>query len=52
MSVDEHPLDGPLGDIHQIAIVLEMTGYSNMALRLAAAHEKIQAYLLAEMEEK
>ncbi len=49
---DEHPLDETLGDLHQIAIVLEMTGWTELALRVATAHEKIQTYLVDRMEEK
>ena len=49
MSDEAHPLDESLGDIHECAIALELMGLTPWALKLAFAHEKIQAYLI-EME--
>jgi hypothetical protein len=47
MDHDEHPLDAPLGDIHEIALALQRGGSTEHALRLASAHERIQAYLVS-----
>ncbi len=47
---DVHPLDESLGNIHEIALWLEMEGATELALKLARAHETIQQYLIAEPE--
>ncbi len=43
---DEHVLDESLGNIHECAIALELMGFGDWALKLAVAHETIQAYLI------
>lgn len=56
-TVDEHPLDKPLGDIHEVALMLSMlskrmpweTNLIRMALQLAEAHEAIQNWVLKEI---
>lgn len=53
-----HPLDEPLGDIHEIAIALSMWSkrmpwepeLTRMAVRLAEAHDTIQNWVLEHME--
>jgi len=49
---DVHPLDGALGDIHEIALLLAYREgqYYELAMKLAAAHEAIQQYLVNEMK--
>jgi hypothetical protein len=43
---DGHPLDDALGNIHSVAIALQMHGQNPSATALAKAHEEIQNYLL------
>ncbi len=45
---DEHPCDGPLGDIHEAALFLSTRGWPDVAMKIAMAHEAIQGYLIAE----
>lgn len=48
---NEHVLDKSLGDIHECAIALEMTGRGDWAAKLATAHGKIQDYLVEHADE-
>jgi hypothetical protein len=48
MSDDEHVMDGPLGDIAEIALALAYAGHTEIALKLAIAHDAIQKYLVEE----
>jgi hypothetical protein len=43
---EEHVLDGPLGDIHETALLLQMNGLTEAALKLAKAHEAIEKWVL------
>lgn len=43
---DEHPLDEPLGVIHEMAIQLQILGRRDLAMQLAKAHEQIQSWVL------
>ncbi len=43
-----HPCDEALGNIHALALSLEMSGCTSAALTLATAHERIQQYLIGE----
>ena len=45
-GADEHVLDESLGNIHECAIALQLMGFGDWALKLAVAHETIQAYLI------
>lgn len=47
---EHHPLDRALGVIHEIALILAAHSDYATAQRLAAAHEAIQQYLIAEPE--
>jgi hypothetical protein len=47
---DEHALDESLGNIHACALALELMGLTDWALKLANAHEKIQTYLIENIE--
>ena len=47
MEPDEpHPLDAPLGDVHEVAIWLAYNNLHDIAAKLASAHEQIQNYLV------
>jgi hypothetical protein len=47
---DEHPLDEPLGVIHEAAILLAKEGYCVLAMQIAYAHDQIQEWALKEEE--
>jgi hypothetical protein len=47
---ERHPLDGALGDIHEIALALAAAADYRTAHRLAVSHEAIQQYLIAQPE--
>ncbi len=47
---DEHPMDGPLGAIHEIALFLALEHRDGIAIRLAKAHEALQDYIISENE--
>jgi len=49
---DNHPLDEPLGVIHEAAIVLARAGWSLLAVQLADAHEQIQSWALTTVNPK
>lgn len=62
MDNDMHPLDEPLGDIHEIALLLQFLSgntpdpilceyFHHLAKRLATAHEGVQEWALS-LEDK
>lgn len=46
---EEHPLDAPLGVIHELALILHISGQTDWAVKLADAHNKIQSYVVKNM---
>lgn len=52
MNNDEHPLDQPLGTIHEVAIQLAMRGLHDLAVLVAQAHEEIQNWAIRNDEYK
>jgi hypothetical protein len=59
-EIDEHPLDAPLGTIHEAAIALSIfsrkmpweTALTVLAVQLAEAHEAIQRWVIANDEDR
>jgi hypothetical protein len=49
---DEHPLDAPLGVIHEAALKLELLGLTELALAIAQAHDDIQDWALTTINSK
>lgn len=50
LTTDEHAMDMPLGNIHQVSIQLAMLGQHSLGLILGQAHEQIQQHILTQDE--
>ena len=50
-AAETHPLDEPLGFIHELAFRLHLTGFSDDGIEVGKAHEKIQRWALDAMNE-
>lgn len=48
----DHPMDKPLGEIHEVAVKLAYIGAHDLALVLGKAHEELSKYLVENMADE